>query len=77
MTVKELQNWCKKQPDKDAEVFMCKDFEKIDEQGNLTDLYRLQSISTQSRSVDLGLDWDEITDVILEFSQDSVNVESM
>ena len=56
---------------------MCKDFEKIDEQGNLTDLYRLQSISTQSRSVDLGLDWDEITDVILEFSQDSVNVESM
>ena len=77
MTVKELYDWCKTQKDKNAEVYMCKDYEQIDEDGNLTDLYRLKGISTQTRSLDMGFDWEEETDVILEFSSDSVIVEDM
>ncbi len=77
MTVKELYDWCKTQKDKNAEVYMCKDYEQIDEDGNLTDLYRLKGISTQTRILDMGFDWEEETDVILEFSSDSVIVEDM
>lgn len=77
MTVKELYDWCKTQKDKNAEVYMCKDYEQIDEDGNLTDLYRLKGISTQTRILDMGFDWEEETDVILEFSNDSVIVEDM
>ena len=77
MTVKKLYDWCKTQKDKNAEVYMCKDYEQIDEDGNLTDLYRLKGISTQTRILDMGFDWEEETDVILEFSSDSVIVEDM
>ena len=77
MTVKELYDWCKTQKDKNAEVYMCKDYEQIDEDGNLTDLYRLKGISTQTRILVMGFDWEEETDVILEFSSDSVIVEDM
>lgn len=77
MTVKELYDWCKTQKDKNAEVYMCKDYEQIDEDGNLTDLYRLKGISTQTRILDMGFDWEEETDVILEFSSDSVTTEGL
>lgn len=77
MTVKELYDWCKTQKDKNAEVYMCKDYEQIDEDGNLTDLYRLKGICTQTRIIDMGLDWEEETDVIFEFSNNSVTTEDL
>ena len=58
MTVRELYNWCKAQRNKDAEVFMCKDWEQVDEDGNLTDLYRLNDVTTQTLYVVL-LEFDE------------------
>ena len=67
MTVRELYNWCKAQRNKDAEVFMCKDWEQVDEDGYLTDLYRLNDITTQTHYVETGMDFMEIHEVILEF----------
>lgn len=77
MTVKELYDWCKKQKDKNAEVYMCKDYEQIDEDGYLADLYRLKGICTQTRIIDTGFGWEEETDVILEFSNYSVTIEDL
>lgn len=67
MTVRELYNWCKAQRNKDAEVFMCKDWEQVDEDGYLTDLYRLSDVVDQTRYIDTGMDFMEIREVILEF----------
>lgn len=36
MTIKELMNWCRRQRDKEAQVYVCKDWEQV-EDGNLTD----------------------------------------
>lgn len=66
MTVRELYNWCKAQKNKDAEVFMCKDWEQVDEEGYLTDLYRLTGICDQTHYIETGMDFLEIREVILE-----------
>lgn len=69
MTVKELYNWCKACRYKDAEVYLCKDWEQIDENGYLIDLYRLSDITTQTLIIDEGLDFTDIKEVILEFEE--------
>lgn len=67
MTVKELYNWCKAQKDKNAEVFMVKDWDQVDEEGYLTDLYRLSDVTHQTHYIETCMDFMEIKEVILEF----------
>lgn len=69
MTVRELYNWCKAQRDKDAEVYVCKDWEQIDEEGNLTDLYRVKDVVMQRRVIDVGLDFVEECEAILDVDE--------
>lgn len=66
MTVAEAIKYLKKYP-KDAEIYLCKDYELCDEDGNLTDLYRLNGISHQVVIIDEGMDWKDVTEVLLEF----------
>lgn len=66
MTVAEAIKQLKRYP-KDAEIYLCKDYELCDEDGNLTDLYRLNGISHQVVIIDEGLDWKDVTEVLLEF----------
>ena len=48
MTVKDLYNWCKACRHKEAEVYLVKDWEEVDEDGNLNDLYRLRDIINET-----------------------------
>lgn len=66
MTVAEAIKYLKKYP-KDAEIYLCKDYEQCDEDGNLTDLYRLNGICHQVVIIDEGMDWKDVTEVLLEF----------
>ena len=65
MTVRELYNWCKAQRNKDAEVYVCKDWEQIDGEGNLTDLYRVRDVVMHRRVIDVGLYFEEECECIL------------
>lgn len=67
MKVSELMKELRKKP-KDAEVYLCKDWEELDEDNNLTDLYRLEDVCEQVTFVDDGLDFTDIHEVILCFS---------
>lgn len=67
MTVRDLYNWCKAYRYKDAEVYLVKDWEQCDEQGCLTDLYRLSGICDQVAIEDTGMDFKDVHEVILEF----------
>lgn len=66
MTVKELYNWCKACKHKEAEVYLVVDWEQCDEQGNLTDLHKLKDISMQHPIIDVGLDFEETHEALLE-----------
>ena len=70
MTVRELEKWCKSYKHKEAEVYLCKDWADIDENGMLNDLYRLNDITSQLRIVDDGLDFIDIDEVILCFDEE-------
>lgn len=70
MTVRELYNWCKACRHKEAEVYLCKDWEQIDEDGELTDLYKLRDITTHTAIIDEGLDFVDVTEVILDFEEE-------
>ena len=70
MTVRESYNWCKTQRNKDAEVYLCKDWEDIDEDGYLTDLYRLCGISKQNVILYDGMDFVDVEEVILVFENE-------
>lgn len=70
MKVKDLYNWCKAYPHKEAEMYLVKDWEQCDEQGALTDLYRLRDINEQVVVVDTGLDFDEVREVLLDFEEE-------
>lgn len=67
MKVSELIKELKKLP-KNAEVYTCKDWEELDEENQLVDLYRLEEVCEQTRYLDMGLDWVTETDVILSFA---------
>ena len=70
MTVRELYNWCKAYRDKDAEVYLVKDWEQFDEQGCVTDLYRLIGICDQVFVDDTGMDFKDTREVLLEFEEE-------
>lgn len=76
MTVRELYNWCKACRHKDAEVYLVKDWEEVDEEGCLTDLYRLRDISTQIVIVDEGLNgFRDEYEVLLDFDTEKAHAE--
>lgn len=54
---------------KTAEVYLCKDWEELDEDNNLTDLYHLNDVCQQTIIVDDGLDFTDIPEVILCFDE--------
>lgn len=74
MKVSELMKELRKKP-KDAEVYLCKDWEELDEDNNLTDLYRLEDVCEQVVVENDGLDFTDIHEVILCFSETRANDE--
>ena len=66
MTVKELYNWCKACRHKDAQVYLVRDWEKVDENCNLSDLIPLNGVEMQCVIVDNGLDFDDIYEALLD-----------
>lgn len=74
MTVAEAIKYLKKYP-KDAEIYLCKDYEECDEEGNLIDLYRLNGISHQVVIIDEGMDWKDVTEVLVEFDNKRAHYE--
>lgn len=74
MKVSELMKELRKLP-KDAEVFLCKDWEMLDENGQLCDLYRLNDVCHQVNIVDEGLEFKEYYEVILCFDNERAHAE--
>ena len=68
MTVQELIKELKKHP-QTAEVYLCKNWEELDEDNNLTDLYHLNDVCQQTIIVDDGIDFIDIPEVILCFDE--------
>lgn len=64
MTVKELKNALKGLP-ADAEVYVVRNWESVDEWGNLTDI----AVQTQTVTVDEGLDFQDYTEVLIEIAE--------
>lgn len=74
MTVAEAIKELKKYP-KNAEIYICKDYEQCDEDGILTDLYRLSFITHQVVIIDEGMDWKDVTEVLVEFENKRAHYE--
>lgn len=74
MTVRELYNWCKAYRHKEAEVYLVKDWEKVDEQGCLTDLYRLKDVLDQLIVLDDGMDFIDKHEVLLEVDEECASI---
>lgn len=66
MTVGELKKALKGYKNED-EVFMVKDWEVVDEYGHLTELAELKDVTNQRIVVDMGLDFEDHNQVLLEF----------
>lgn len=75
MTVKDLYNWCKACRHKEAEVYLVKDWEEVDEDGNLNDLYRLRDITTQVVIVDEGMNFKDVYEVLLDVDTERAHAE--
>ena len=69
MTVRELYNWCKACRHKETEVYLCKDWEQVDENGILTDLYHLNDVTEQTVIIDDGIDFTDMHEVLLCFDE--------
>lgn len=52
------------------EVYLVRDWEAWNENGELTDLAGLSDVTSQRVVVDMGLDFEDITQVLLEFEED-------
>lgn len=69
MTVRELYNWCKACRYKDAKVYFVKDWEQVDEDGILTDLYELDDVCMQTVILDAGLGFVDVHEALLSFKE--------
>lgn len=65
MTVKELRESLRGVPG-DSEIFVVGDWSAVDDDGKLTDLRPVNSVETQRHFVDMGLEWVEEVDVLLD-----------
>ena len=68
MTVKELKDALKGLP-ADAEVYVVRDWETVDEWGNLDDLAEVADVHTQQVAIDDGLDFRDVTEVLIEMRE--------
>lgn len=68
MTVKELTNALKGLP-ADADVYVVRNWESVDEWGNLTDIAEVRDVQTQTVTVDEGLDFQDYTEVLIEIAE--------
>lgn len=53
----------------DAEVYVVGDWERVDEFGYLDDLKEVRDVHTQTVPVDDGLDFRDLTEVLIEISE--------
>ena len=65
MKVKDFIKELKRYP-QDAEVYVVGDWEKYDEFGNLSDLKAVYDVSSQNVVIDTGMDFDDVTEVLIE-----------
>ena len=65
MTIKEFIKALKQYP-QDAEVYVVGDWEKYDEFGNISDLKPVYDVSSQNVVVETGMDFEDITEVLIE-----------
>ena len=65
MKVKDFIKELKRYP-QDAEVYVVGDWEKYDEFGNLSDLKAVYDVSSQNVVIDTGMEFDDVTDVLIE-----------
>ena len=65
MTIKEFIKALKQYP-QDAEVYEVGDWEKYDANGNLTDLKAVYDVSSQNVVIDMGMDFEDVTEVLIE-----------
>ena len=64
MTAGELIKELRSYP-KDAEVYIVDNWEAVDEDGLLTELREVNEVSAQHKFIDMGLDFEDITEVLL------------
>lgn len=69
MNVGELKKALKGYKDS-CEVYMVKDWEVFNENGELTDLAGLKDVTSQRLVIDMGLEFVDETQVLLEFEED-------
>lgn len=65
MTIKEFIKALKQYP-QGAEVYVVGDWEKYDEFCNLSDLKPVYDVSSQNIVIDTGLDFEDVTEVLIE-----------
>lgn len=68
MTVGELKKALKGYKE-NCEVYLVKDWEVVNENGELTDLRSLRDVTSQRIVIDMGLDFEDRTQVLLEFDE--------
>lgn len=66
MTVGELKKALKGYRNDDV-VYMVKDWDVVDEEGFLTELAELNDVTSQRVVIDMGLDFEDRTQVLLSF----------
>lgn len=65
MKVKDFIKELKRYP-QDAEVYVVGDWEKYDEQGNLSDLKPVYDVSSQNVVIETSMDFEDVTEVLIE-----------
>ena len=68
MTVKELKDALKGLP-ADAEVYVVRDWVAESEWDNLDDLAEVANVHTQRATIDEGLDFRDVTEVLIEMRE--------
>lgn len=71
MTVRELRKALKGY-DETAEVYLVRDWIQTNEMGEITSLSRLREVVDQRVVIDTGFDFEDETQVLLDFEEDTI-----
>ena len=71
MTVRELREALKGY-DETAEVYLVRDWIQTNEMGEITSLSRLREVVDQRVVIDTGFDFEDETQVLLDFEEDTI-----
>ena len=71
MTVGQLREALKRYDDK-AEVYLVRDWIQTNEMGEITSLSRLREVVDQRVVIDMGFDFEDETQVLLDFEEDTI-----